>query len=161
MPEISYDEIRISQVIDNLLSNSLKFTPENGKIQVEIDYSAISPVVDGTSPMGEFLSLDKYIVVSVCDNGVGIAQEQQKLLFSKYTQAKNTPEELATMGTGLGLYLVKGIIESHDGRIWVKSAAGQGTTFFFTLPATDNAKPSYDAPKPFTTPLAKLSQTVN
>ncbi|KKQ32218.1 MAG: Sensory box histidine kinase/response regulator [Candidatus Levybacteria bacterium GW2011_GWA2_37_36] len=161
LPEISYDEIRISQVIDNLLSNSLKFTPENGKIQVEIDYSAISPVVDGTSPMGEFLSLDKYIVVSVCDNGVGIAQEQQKLLFSKYTQAKNTPEELATMGTGLGLYLVKGIIESHDGRIWVKSAAGQGTTFFFTLPATDNAKPSYDAPKPFTTPLAKLSQTVN
>jgi len=116
LPEISYDEIRISQVIDNLLSNSLKFTPENGKIQVEIDYSAISPVVDGTSPMGEFLSLDKYIVVSVCDNGVGIAQEQQKLLFSKYTQAKNTPEELATMGTGLGLYLVKGIIESHDGR---------------------------------------------
>ncbi|KKQ27255.1 MAG: Sensory box histidine kinase/response regulator [Candidatus Levybacteria bacterium GW2011_GWA1_37_16] len=161
LPEISYDEIRISQVIDNLLSNSLKFTPENGKIQVEIDYSAISPVVDGTSPMGEFLSLDKYIVVSVCDNGVGIAQEQQKLLFSKYTQAKNTPEELATMGTGLGLYLVKGIIESHDGRIWVKSAAGQGTTFSFALPATDNAKPSYDAPKPFTTPLAKLSQTVN
>jgi len=161
LPEISFDEIRISQVIDNLLSNSLKFTPENGKIQVEIDYKTIPPVLDGTSPMGEFLSLDKYIVVSVSDNGVGIAPEQQKFLFSKYTQAKNTPEELATMGTGLGLYLIKGIIESHDGRIWVKSAQGQGTTFFFTLPATDNAKSSYDVPKPATTPLAKLSQTVN
>lgn len=153
LPEIYFDEIRINQVIDNLLSNSLKFTPENGKIKVELDYKVIPP--------GEFLSLDKYIVVSVIDNGVGIAQEQQKLLFSKYAQAENTPEELATMGTGLGLYLVKGIIESHDGRIWVKSAVGQGTTFSFALPATDNAKSSYDAPKPTTTPLTKLSQTVN
>jgi len=161
LPEISFDEIRISQVIDNLLSNSLKFTPAGGKIKVELDYKAISPVVDGISPMGEFLSLDKYIVVSVTDNGVGIAPEQQKLLFSKYTQVKNTSEEVANKGTGLGLYLVKGIVESHDGRIWLKSAAGQGTTFSFTLPATDDAKASYDAPKPTTTPLAKLSQTVN
>jgi len=161
LPKISFDEIRISQVIDNLLSNSLKFTPENGAINIEVDYKAIPPKVDGSSPMGEFLSLDKYIVVSVSDTGVGIAKEQQKFLFSKYTQAKNTPEELATMGTGLGLYLVKGIIESHGGRIWVKSAVGQGTTFSFTLPATDNAKTSYEAPKTPTTPLSKLSQTVN
>lgn len=161
LPEIFFDEIRISQVIDNLLSNSLKFTPENGAIKVDLDYKAIPPVLDGTTPMGEFLSLDKYIVVSVSDNGVGIAPSQQQLLFSKYTQAKDTPEKLATLGTGLGLYLVKGIVQSHGGRIWVKSAPGQGTTFFFSLPATDNAKVSYGAPKPATTPLAKLSQTVN
>lgn len=161
IPEISYDEIRISQAIDNLLSNSLKFTPEKGKIKVEIDYKAIPPVVDGLSPMGEFLSLDKYIIISVSDNGVGIAKEQQKLLFSKYTQAKNTPEALSTLGTGLGLYLVKGIVESHGGRIWVKSAQGVGTTLSFSLPASDDAKVSYDAPNPATTPLSKLSQTVN
>jgi len=161
LPEISFDEIRISQVIDNLLSNSLKFTPEGGKVKVEIDYKAIPPILDGISPMGEFLSLDKYIVISVSDNGVGIKPEQQKLLFAKYTQAKNTTEELATMGTGLGLYLVKGIIESHEGRIWVKSVQGQGTTFSFSLPATDGAKPSYEAQKPTATPLTKLSQTVN
>jgi signal transduction histidine kinase len=168
LPEISFDEIRISQVIDNLLSNSLKFTPEGGKIQVEIDYKTIPPVLDGISPMGELLSLDKFIVVSVSDNGAGIAPEQQKLLFSKYTQAENTSLKLATMGTGLGLYLAKGIIESHEGRIWVKSVSGQGTTFSFTLPATDDTKTSYDAPtsnvagaKPAPTPLAKLSQTIN
>src|SRR3990167_892136 len=161
LPEISFDEIRISQVIDNLLSNSLKFTPEGGKIKVEIDYKTIPPVLDGISPMGEFLSLDKYIVVSVSDNGVGLSPEQQKLLFSKHTQAKNTSEEITTMGTGLGLYLVKGIIESHEGRIWVKSVPGQGTTFSFSLPATDAVKPSYDAPRPTATPLSKLSQTVN
>ena len=161
VPEISFDEIRISQVIDNLLSNSLKFTPENGKIKVELDYKTIPPVLDGISPMGELLSLDKFIVISVADSGVGIAPEQQKLLFSKYTQAKNTSEKVATMGTGLGLYLAKGIVESHEGRIWVKSAQGQGTTFSFTLPATDDAKASCEASKPATTPLAKLSQTVN
>jgi signal transduction histidine kinase len=161
VPEFSFDEIRICQVIDNLLSNSLKFTPEKGEIKVELDYKMIPPVLDGTSPMGEFLSLDKYIVVSVSDNGVGITPEQQKFLFSKYTQAENASEKVATMGTGLGLYLAKGIVESHEGRIWVKSAQGQGTTFSFTLPATDDAKSTYEAPKPTMTPLAKLSQTVN
>jgi len=161
LPLISFDEIRVSQVIDNLLSNSLKFTPEGGKIKVELDYKVIPPVVDGTSPMGEFLSLDKFIIISVSDSGVGITPEQQKLLFSKYVQAKNTSEKVATMGTGLGLYLAKGIVEAHNGRIWVKSAPGQGTTFSFTLPATDDSKSTYEAPKPTMTPLAKLSQTVN
>ena len=161
LPLISFDEIRVSQAIDNLLSNSLKFTPEGGKIKVELDYKVIPPVVDGTSPMGEFLSLDKFIIVSVSDSGVGIMPEQQKLLFSKYVQAKNTSEKVATMGTGLGLYLAKGIVEAHNGRIWVKSAPGQGTTFSFTLPATDDSKSTYEASKPTMTPLAKLSQTVN
>jgi len=161
IPEFSFDEIRISQVIDNLLSNSLKFTPENGKTKVELDYRAIPPVPDDPLSAKEFSGLNKYIVVSVSDNGVGITPEQQKLLFSKYTQAKNTTEELATMGTGLGLYLVKGIIESHDGRIWVKSAQGEETTFFFALPAVDGAKTSHETPMPSTTPPTKLSRTVN
>ncbi len=161
VPKISYDEIRISQVIDNLLSNSLKFTPEGGKIKIELDYKAIPPVLDGTTPMGEFLSLDKYIVVSVSDTGVGIPLAQQKLLFGKFTQAKNTSEQIATQGTGLGLYLVKGIVESHDGRIWVKSAPGLGTTFFFTLPAANDNEKTYDAPAPSPSPLSQLAQTVN
>jgi signal transduction histidine kinase len=161
VPSISFDEIRIEQVIDNLLSNSLKFTPVGGKIKASVDYRVIPPTINDQSTIGEFLSLDKFIVISVSDNGVGITPEQQKLLFSKYSQAKNTTEEVATKGTGLGLYLAKGIIETHEGRIWVKSAQGQGTTFFFTLPATEDAKTSYEAPKPTATPLVKLSQTIN
>ena len=161
LPLMSFDTIRITQVIDNLLSNSLKFTPEDGKIKVEIDYRVIPPIVDGLSPMGEFLSLDKYIVVSVSDTGIGISKEQQKFLFSKYAQAKNTTKELATLGTGLGLYLVKGIIESHGGRIWVKSTPGHGTTISFSLPTTDDSNISYDAPKPSPSAFSKLTQTVN
>ena len=161
LPEISFDEIRISQVIDNLLSNSLKFTPENGKITVELDYDVISPASDNPLSTKEFSGLNKYIVVSVSDNGVGITPEQQKFLFSKYTQAKNTTEELATKGTGLGLYLVKGIVESHDGQVWVKSAQGKGTTFSFALPTMDGAKTLREAPIPPTTSPTKFSQTIN
>ena len=161
LPEISFDEIRISQVIDNLLSNSLKFTPENGKITVELDYDVISPASDNPLSTKEFSGLNKYIVVSVSDNGVGITPEQQKFLFSKYTQAKNTTEELATKGTGLGLYLVKGIVESHDGQVWVKSAQGKGTTFSFALPTMDGVKTLREAPIPPTTSPTKFSQTIN
>ncbi len=151
IPLINFDAIRVAQVIDNLLSNALKFTPEGGKINIAIDYKAIPPKVDGSSAMEDFLSLDKYVVVSVSDTGAGIAKEEQKLLFSKYTQAKNAPESLSKQGTGLGLYVVKGIVESHDGRVWVKSALGRGTTFFFTLPA-DITTPSS---------LSQLTRTVN
>jgi signal transduction histidine kinase len=161
IPKISFDEIRISQVIDNLLSNSLKFTPENGKITVRVDCKAVSPTLDGSSPTKEILSLDKYIVISVSDNGIGLTPEQQKCLFSKYKQAENSTEKLATMGTGLGLYLIKGIVEAHDGRIWVKSAQGQGATFSFSLPTTIDAKATCVAPKPTTMPQTSLSQTVN
>lgn len=161
VPFISFDSIRVAQVIDNLLSNALKFTPVGGKINIEVDYKAIPPKIDGSSPMGEFLSLDKYVVVSVSDTGVGIAKEEQNQLFTKYTQAKNAPEAVSKQGTGLGLYVVKGIVESHGGRVWVKSDLGQGTTFSFSLPATDDSKTLHDGPKLGTTPLAKLSQTIN
>lgn len=137
LPLIFFDTERIIQVIDNLLSNSLKFTNTGGKIQVKIDYKPIPPVLDGLSPMENFLSLDKYIVVSVSDNGIGIDKDQQKLLFSKYIQAKNTPHQLEKLGTGLGLYVIKGVVESHSGLVWVKSTPGKGTTISFTLPVTD------------------------
>ena len=159
LPAISFDKVRISQVVDNLLSNSLKFTPEGGKIKIEIDYKQIPPVLDGSSPMGEFLSLDKYIVVSVSDTGVGIAPQQQKLLFSKFTQASSTPQQMAKLGSGLGLYVVKGIVESHGGRVWVKSAPGQGTTITFTLPTHDSSEKLTDAPK--ATSSSKMSRTIN
>lgn len=159
LPLISFDPMKITQVIDNLLSNSIKFTPEHGKVNVELDYRVIPPTQEEFSPMKDFLSLDKYVVVSVSDTGVGIDKEQQKFLFSKYIQAKNSPQQLSKLGTGLGLYVVKGIIESHGGRVWVKSTPGQGTTICFSLPATDDVRKSYDEPKP--TSLSKLARTVN
>ena len=120
LPLFSFDLIRINQVLNNLVSNSLKFTPEGGKITV----------------LGEIN--ENSITVSVSDTGMGIGLEDQKDLFSKFYQIKKTPGELAKKGTGLGLYIVKGVVEAHGGTVGVKSDVGQGTTIYFTLPLSDD-----------------------
>ncbi len=116
LPQVNFDRIRINQVLNNLVSNSLKFTPPNGKITV----------------FGE-INQDR-VTVSVSDTGMGISEEDQKDLFSKFYQIQKTPHELIKKGTGLGLYIVKGIVEAHGGQVLVKSDVGQGTTISFTLP---------------------------
>ncbi len=120
LPQVNFDRIRISQVLNNLISNSLKFTPSGGRITVfgEINYDRVT--------------------VSVSDTGIGISEEDQKELFSKFYQIRKTPHELAKKGTGLGLYIVKGIIEAHGGQVLVKSGVKQGTTISFTLPLSDD-----------------------
>ena len=120
LPEFNFDRIRINQVLNNLVSNSLKFTPNGGKITIfgDIDEGSIT--------------------VSVSDTGMGISEEEQKDLFSKFYQIRKTPHELSKKGTGLGLYIVKGIVEAHGGRVWVKSDVGQGTTISFSLPLSDD-----------------------
>lgn len=113
--EGSFDKERIIQVINNLISNSLKFTHEGGYI-----------VVSAQRKNSHDLQ------VSVTDNGVGIPTEKIPELFSKFKQIqRSSPEE---KGTGLGLVVAKGIIESHGGEIWVESKLASGTTFYFTLP---------------------------
>ena len=120
LPDLSFDKIRVNQVLNNLISNSLKFTPSGGKITV----------------LGE-INTDS-VTVSVTDTGMGISEEDQKDLFSKFYQIRKTPAELAKGGTGLGLYIVKGIVEAHGGFVTVDSTPGQGTTISFTLPLADD-----------------------
>jgi signal transduction histidine kinase len=112
--EIKGDERKVKQVLLNLLSNALKFTPEGGRVEV------LARVVDG---MAE---------ISVTDTGVGIAPEDQEAIFEEFRQV-GTAEKKAE-GTGLGLTLCRKFIELHGGRIWVKSQVGAGSTFFFTVP---------------------------
>jgi signal transduction histidine kinase len=108
------DERRIRQVIFNLLSNSVKFTPDGGSVSVASWH------------------LDGEVRVSVVDTGPGIAAEDQERIFEEFQQA-----DLGTAqreGTGLGLALSKRLIELHGGRIWVESELGKGSTFTFALP---------------------------
>jgi len=107
------DRERILQVLANLVSNAIKFTPERGAI-------ALQSQRDG----GE-------VVLSVRDSGPGIPEDQRIHIFDRYWQAKET----AQLGTGLGLSIAKGLVELHGGRIWVASTPGAGSTFSFTLPA--------------------------
>jgi PAS domain S-box-containing protein len=109
--------IRIRQLLDNLVGNAIKYTPEQGKIHVIV------------------AARDKQIILQVTDNGPGIPQPEQARIFDKFYRASNVPE--GTQGSGLGLAIVKSIVESHHGRIWVESSLGKGSSFFVVLPAME------------------------
>jgi signal transduction histidine kinase len=108
------DERKVKQVLLNLLSNALKFTPEGGRIDL---HAALN---------------EGLVEVSVADTGVGIAPEDQEAVFEEFRQVGTADKNVD--GTGLGLALSRKFVELHGGRIWVKSQVGVGSTFTFTLP---------------------------
>src|SRR6266702_1512717 len=119
---IAGDERKVKQVLLNLLSNALKFTPEGGRIDVT------ACLQDGAAE------------IAVTDTGVGIAPEDQDAVFEEFRQVGTADKKVE--GTGLGLALSRKFIELHGGRIWVKSEPGTGSTFTFTLPLTiDQRRP--------------------
>ena len=117
IPEIMGDNLRLEQVLTNLIGNAIKFSAADQQV-------LISAALDENS-----------VLVQVTDNGIGIPAEDLDQIFSRYYQAQNKSERSA-MGTGLGLHISKKIIEGHQGRIWAESVAGQGSTFCFTLPVS-------------------------
>jgi len=114
--KVRVDKEKISLAISNLVDNAINYTKE-GKISIQFEYD----------------SKDKQVKFSVKDTGIGISEEQQKRLFSKFFRGINAIKA-ETEGTGLGLFIAKNIIEAHGGRIWFESEEGKGTTFYFTLP---------------------------
>lgn len=115
MPEIAFDPGKISQVLNNLIGNAIKFTPRDGKIALKTSWSA-----DGSMAQ-----------VSVSDTGVGIAKENLPKLFGRFEQFG---DKQGISGTGLGLSITKEIVDRHGGKIRVESEEGKGSTFTFELP---------------------------
>ena len=109
------DERKIKQVLLNLLSNAVKFTPEGGRVEI------------GAVPT------DGGVEISVADTGIGIAPEDQELIFEEFRQVGGDYAHKRE-GTGLGLTLARKFVELHGGRLWVKSQPGQGSTFTFSVP---------------------------
>ena len=121
------DRERVLQVLANLLGNAVKFTPTGGTVTVE--------TVEGPDE----------VRVAVRDTGPGIPADEQPHLFQRHWQARGT----AHRGSGLGLYIAKGLVEAHGGRLWVESTVGAGSTFCFTLPRTPgrhSPHPTLDSP---------------
>ncbi|MCM8787786.1 MAG: cell wall metabolism sensor histidine kinase WalK [Candidatus Omnitrophica bacterium] len=116
IPKINADPVRIEQVLNNLVSNSLKFTPNNGTITIEAKYQ------EGKN----------FIEISVQDTGIGIPKEELPKLFQKFYQVSSAASDVT--GTGLGLTIAKDIIELHGGSIWAESQLQKGAKFIFTLP---------------------------
>ena len=118
-PSIQGDESRLRQVIDNLLGNAIKYSPDGGIIEV-----------GGTTD-------ETGVTLYVRDNGVGLCPEDQERIFSRFYRVDGKLSR-KTQGAGLGLYLSKAVIDAHDGHIGVKSQPGHGSTFYFTLPANQD-----------------------
>jgi two-component system sensor histidine kinase VicK len=116
IPIIPADPKLLHMIIENILSNAVKYTPESGKIEI-------------------LLSLDKQknVLMKISDTGYGIPKNLQDKIFTKLFRADNVREK-DTEGTGLGLYIVKSIIDNSDGKIWFTSEENKGTTFFVTIP---------------------------
>jgi signal transduction histidine kinase len=116
MPMICVAPSRVTQIMDNLLGNALKFTTEGGRISVEA------------------FRIANEVQISVADTGPGIPKDALARIFEPYWQVQKTRS-----GMGLGLFIAKTLVETHGGKIWVQSVPGRGTTFYFTLPVKDTA----------------------
>jgi len=115
IPVIEVDPDRIMQILRNLINNAIKFTPEDGKIIINVGLES------------------NMIKFSVQDNGVGVKKEDQRRLFEPFFQAEQTMYR-EKGGTGLGLAICKGIVETQEGKIWIESELGKGSTFLFKIP---------------------------
>jgi signal transduction histidine kinase len=115
LSDIFADRHRVLQVFENLIGNAIKFTPAEGLITV-----GVVPRADS-------------VMCYVRDTGRGIPPDELPHLFDRFWQARRSREQKRS-GAGLGLLIVKGILEAHGGNIWVESAPGEGSTFYFTIP---------------------------
>ncbi len=143
------DTLRIRQICTNLMSNAIKFTPE-GRVSLET-YNV--DVVNGKSaqinlPVLGWLGDGRWVMVQISDTGIGIPPEHHATIFDEFRQVDDTATR-EFGGTGLGLAITMKLVEMHSGRIWLKSAVGQGSTFFVALPAssTVTGQPIQEAPQ--------------
>lgn len=118
LPPVKIDDERIGQVLENLIGNAIKFTPDKGRVRVQ------------AAPMSK---KREAVGVAVTDTGPGIPQADREYIFDKFSRVSSDGQ--SATGSGLGLAIAKHIVEDHGGKIWARSNSGSGSTFIFVLPA--------------------------
>jgi len=127
---ISIDKDKLKVALQNLIDNGVKYNVQNGEVRINIQKLTNQP----------------YIQIDVQDTGMGIPEKDLPNMFAKFFRAENVVRQ-ETRGTGLGLHIVKNIIENHGGKIWVESIEKRGTTFHFTIPTDPSLiPPQYQRP---------------
>lgn len=127
LPPVLADKEKIHQVLENLVGNSFKFTPDGGVVTLTVTMK------------------ENNVEVAISDTGRGIAKEDLPKLFTKFGRLGDSLVSMAESGgTGLGLYICKQVIELHQGKIWAESELGKGSTFTFTLPIFDQKEERYE-----------------
>ena len=124
LPFVYGDREKVEQILTNLIGNAIKFTPEGGKVTVSARLSD---------------KVKNAVGISVHDTGIGIPEDQLEKVFEKFHQVES-PLHHSASGTGLGLAITKGLVEAHQGQIWVESELEKGSTFTFSLPFSKGEK---------------------
>lgn len=137
-PKVAADQARVAQVVTNLVSNAVKYTPEKGSVEIKLEKKTGQQLnnLNKHSKTINIQYLDNkpgYLVLSVKDTGIGISIKDQKQLFTRFFRSKQVLKSEAE-GTGLGLYITKSIVNLHEGDIWFTSKLGKGSIFYFSLP---------------------------
>ena len=145
LPLVLAEEQRIQQVVTNLVHNAVKFTPQGGQITISSfklqvsSTGSVQPATLRAEPQGEALNLQletlpvgDWVLISVKDSGIGIPANNLNRIFERFYKADRAR---SSGGTGLGLAIAKHIVHGHGGHIWAESIEGQGSTFYFCLPA--------------------------
>jgi signal transduction histidine kinase len=118
---INFDKLRIEELINNLLNNSVKYSKDSGKIIIDSKYD------------------EDYVTISIKDNGIGMTEKQIQFMFDEFYKADESRHDFDS--SGLGLTISRKIIEKHGGKIWAESnGLGKGSTFYFTLPLNSEKK---------------------
>jgi two-component system sensor histidine kinase BarA len=139
IPLLRQDVVKIQQILSNLLSNAIKFTPEGGRVHLKAEVDPLA-VPSATTTAGVRWSGGGFIVLTVSDTGVGIAREEQEMIFEKFRQAGN-PLTRQHAGTGLGLSIVRELSKLLGGEVALQSELGRGSTFTVRLPLQLSEEP--------------------
>jgi len=124
IPQLTFDASKITLVLQNLIDNAIKYNVQNGEVRARIELMPDKP----------------YVKISIEDTGIGVPQDDMKLLFTKFYRSEETLKKEAA-GSGLGLYISKNIVKRHGGDIWATSTQGRGSVFSFALPTDESLIP--------------------
>jgi signal transduction histidine kinase len=138
MPKINIDPDKIEQVMNNLLINAVKYSPDGGDITIELRAVVGEHELNRYFPNSPQVKLPA-LIVSIADSGLGIPEDEQESIFQKFYRVNNRATH-SIPGTGLGLYICKNIVELHGGRIWARNRIEGGSIFAFSLPLSQDTK---------------------